>query len=82
MLYFGIKKEWLEKSLNTFSLAANILKSRLLFKGLVTHKRKSLDADLRLIAKNSFCLFDLLLYGPVNSCCHVETLAIERDLRL
>ena len=27
MLYFGIKKEWLEKSLNTFSLAANILKS-------------------------------------------------------
>ena len=27
LLYFGIKKEWLEKSLNTFSLAANILKS-------------------------------------------------------
>ena len=26
VLYFGIKKEWLEKSLNTFSLAANILK--------------------------------------------------------
>ena len=25
VLYFGIKKEWLEKSLNTFSLAANIL---------------------------------------------------------
>ena len=29
VLYFGIKKEWLEKSLNTFSLAANILKSKL-----------------------------------------------------
>ena len=28
MLYFGIKKEWLEKSLNTFSLAANILKKK------------------------------------------------------
>ena len=27
VLYFGIKKEWLEKSLNTFSLAANILKT-------------------------------------------------------
>ena len=27
VLYFGIKKEWLEKSLNTYSLAANILKS-------------------------------------------------------
>ena len=27
VLYFGIKKEWLEKSLNTFSLAANILKA-------------------------------------------------------
>ena len=26
VLYFGINKEWLEKSLNTFSLAANILK--------------------------------------------------------
>ena len=26
ILYFGIKKEWLEKRLNTFSLAANILK--------------------------------------------------------
>ena len=26
MLYFGIKKERLEKNLNTFSLAANILK--------------------------------------------------------
>ena len=25
VLYFGIKKEWLEKSLNTFSIAANIL---------------------------------------------------------
>ena len=29
VLYFGIKKEWLEKSLNTFSLAANILKCRI-----------------------------------------------------
>ena len=26
VLYFGIKKEWLEKKMNTFSLAANILK--------------------------------------------------------
>ena len=30
VLYFGIKKEWLKKSLNTFSLAANILKTRIL----------------------------------------------------
>ena len=29
VLYFGIKKEWLEKNLNTFSLAANILKSEI-----------------------------------------------------
>ena len=27
VLYFGIKKEWLEKSWNTLSLAANILKA-------------------------------------------------------
>ena len=27
-----------------------------------THKRKSLDVDLRLIAKNIFCSFDLLVY--------------------
>ena len=26
VLYFGIRKEWLEKKMNTFSLAANILK--------------------------------------------------------
>ena len=27
VLYFGIKRKWLEKSLNTFSLAVNILKA-------------------------------------------------------
>ena len=32
----------------------------IMFKGLVTQKRKSLDKDLHLIAKNSFYLFDLL----------------------
>ena len=39
---------------------------------LVIHLQKSLDTDLRLIAKDSFCLFDLLLYAPVNSDGHVE----------
>ena len=33
VFYFGIKKEWLENSLNTFSLAANILKSLQLKEG-------------------------------------------------
>ena len=32
MLYYGIKKDGLEKSLNTFSLAANILKKTVLHK--------------------------------------------------
>ena len=31
-------------------------------KDLITHKQKSHDVGLCLIAKNSFCLFDLLLY--------------------
>ena len=48
--------------------------------GLVSHKRKSLNDDLRLIAKNSVCLFDLLFYVPVNSYGHVEALANERDV--
>ena len=45
--------------------AAQILKLGLTIiysEGLVTHKRKSLDVDLRLIATDSFCVFDLLLY--------------------
>ena len=46
-------------------------------KGLVTHKRKSLDTDLRFTAKNSFCLFDLFFYVPVNRYGHVGTLAVE-----
>ena len=40
-------------------------------------KQKSLDIDLRLIAKNTFCLFDLLFHIPVNSYGHVKTLAVE-----
>ena len=47
--------------------------SILLYNGVVTHKRKSLDADLRLI----FCSIDLLLYVPVNSYGHVGTLDVE-----
>ena len=45
-------------------------------KGFVTHK--SLDVDLRLVAKNSF-LFDLLFDVPVNSFGNVGTLAVERE---
>ena len=48
--------------------------------GLVTHKRKSFDVDLLLIAKNSFCMFYLLPYAPVNRYGHVGTLAVERDV--
>ena len=50
-------------------------------KGVVTPKQKSLDADLRLIAKNSFSLIDLLLFVPVNSFGHVGTLDVERDTK-
>ena len=50
-------------------------------KVLVTHTRKSLDADMRLIAKNCFCLFQLLLYAPVSSNYHVGMLAVERDVK-
>ena len=50
-------------------------------KGLVTHMRFSLNIDLYLIAKNSVCLFDLLLYVPVNSYGHVGKLAVERDVK-
>ena len=50
-------------------------------KGVVTPERKSLDADLRLIAKNIFCLIDLLLYDPVNSYGHVGTLEVDRGVK-
>ena len=46
-------------------------------RGLVTYKRKSLDADLRLIAKNNFGLFNLLFYFPLNSFGHVRMLDVE-----
>ena len=39
------------------------------------------DTDLRFIAKNSFCLIDLMLYVPVNSYGHVGTLELERDVK-
>ena len=50
-------------------------------KGLVTHKRKSIEEDLHFIAKNISCLFDLLFYAPFNSFGHGGTLAIERDVK-
>ena len=31
--------------------------------------------------QNSFCLFGLLLYVPVNNCGHVGTLVVVRDVR-
>ena len=34
--------------------------------GLITYKRKSLDANLRFIAKKNSQLFDFLLYVPLN----------------
>ena len=49
-------------------------------KGLVTHKRKSFNIDLHLIAKISFCFLDLLYYVPVNSYGHVGTLDVQRDV--
>ena len=50
-------------------------------KGVVTPKRKSLDAYLHLVANNSFCLIDLLLFVPINSYGHVGTLDVERDVK-
>ena len=47
-------------------------------KGLITHKRKSLHLDLCLIAKNSFCLFDLLLYIPFNKYGHVDAVDVKQ----
>ena len=51
-------------------------------KGLVTHKRKSLDVDFGLIEKNSFCLFYLLLYVPVDSYGHVGMIVVERGISI
>ena len=51
-----------------------------IFKGLVTHKRKSLDADFICVYLH-FCLFDLLLYVPINNYSHIGTLAVERDVK-
>ena len=42
--------------------------------------QKSLAIDLRLIVKNRFCLFVLLLYVLINTYGHVKTLTVERDL--
>ena len=39
----------------------------------LTRKRKSLDAYMLLIAKNSICLSDLFFYVSVNSYGHVDT---------
>ena len=50
-------------------------------KGVVTYKRKSLDADWSLIAENIYYSFDLLLYVLANSFGHVGTLAVERDVK-
>ena len=49
--------------------------------GLVTPKRKSLDVDLRLIAKNCFRVSDLLFDVRANSYGHAETLAVQRDVK-
>ena len=46
MLYFGIKEEWLEKSLNTFSLAANILKLYLFELKQISNKYKYIQYKL------------------------------------
>ena len=45
-------------------------------KGLITQKRKCFD--VRLIAKNAFCLFDVLLYFHVNSYGHMGALSFEK----
>ena len=50
-------------------------------KGVVIPKRKSLDADLGLIAKDIFCLIDLLLYAKVNSYGLVGMLNVERGVK-
>ena len=42
--------------------------------------QKSRDAPLRLIAKTSSCLFDLLFYVEVNSYGNVGTLASDMDV--
>ena len=44
-------------------------------------RHTSLNIDLRLLAKNKFCLFDLLLYAQVNSYGHVGMLSVERDVK-
>ena len=49
-------------------------------KCIVTHKEKSLDVDV-FYCENSVCLFDLMLYVPVDSYCHVEMLAVVRDVK-
>ena len=50
-------------------------------KGVVTPKQKSLNTDLCLIAKNIFCLIDLLLFAQVNSYGRVGTLDVEREVK-
>ena len=52
------------------------------FKGPVTHKRKSLDVDLRFIVKRNFCLFDLLLNILFSSIRPDMAIAIDWDVKL
>ena len=48
----------------------------------VLYKRKSLEVDLRLIAKKkNSCWYDLMLNVPVNSYGHVGTIAVERNIK-
>ena len=42
---------------------------------------ENINVDLGLISKNSFCLFDVLLYIPVNSYGHVRALNVVRDVK-
>ena len=70
-----------KKTSQTHTKSSDLREAKPHPKGIVTPKRKSLDADLRLIAKNSFRLIDLLLYVRVNSYGHVGTLDVERNLK-
>ena len=46
-----------------------------------SHMSENFSTQMRLIAKISFCLFDLLVYVPVNSCGHAGMLAVEKNIK-
>ena len=71
----------MEFGVNTIKMKFLVFLNLLHVTGLVTHKRESLDVDVRSITKNSFCLLALLLYVPDNSYGHVGTLAVEKDVK-